>query len=142
MSVLSRKRKKIAQQQIKYKILTMAIILELNGNTNPRQFITNLTTKINRGSIETWEIDNEGDFTLTSQVWQNKAWFRPRFPEPSNQAHQEVSFGLISSKRYRLTKAVYAVFHARLAETLLAYCDNDIEKIHITSLMDSNIDFI
>lgn len=118
----------------------MAITITLNEHTQKANFIKNLQRFISNGSSSTWCVDSEGDFTHTPQQWRNRAWFRLR--KDLSPRSRTVCFGIISSKTYRFTKEIYAIYHGRFAEMLLAHFDDDIANISLSSQMDAMIDFI
>lgn len=90
----------------------------------PKKLLTTLKSAIDDGRATTWVYDSEGDFTHTSEQWIRKAWLRPKVVEKS-----ELIFFILAPKETVLTAAVYAVYHARLVETLLRYCDDYFEEI-------------
>ena len=90
-----------------------------------------LNKKIEDGDIETWEVDQDGDFTHSREQWRCKAWIhKPVIP---NNEDNQLIFGLVGNKQVSMTKALYAVYHGRFSEMLLSHFDDIIEKIEITS---------
>ncbi|MCC8068394.1 MAG: hypothetical protein LIO71_01310 [Ruminococcus sp.] len=110
----------------------MALIIHTN------QFLSlqsKLNLAIQLGVINTWIVDDEGDYTIAKERWRMKAWFRLR-----QVSEHEAIFGIVSSKKYPLTKEIYGVYHGRLAATLLSHFDNLIDSIEIPALLDSKWD--
>lgn len=112
----------------------MAIIVKTK--VSPKKLIDKLNEKINRESIITWIVDEDGDYTHTPAQWMYRAWFKAR-----EGGDQTIVFGLVESRKYTLTKELYAVYHGRFAEMLLAHFDGDIEDIAIRPLLDKNLDY-
>jgi len=86
--------------------------------------------QITNGKIETWESTGSGSFTHTaaSGQWKNKAWFRPSV------GAGEIVFNIVRPKGGKVSKEVYAVYHGRFSEMLLAHFDDDISEIRLTAL--------
>lgn len=112
----------------------MAIILQVKEST--REVFVNRLTGVLR---DTWSVDREGDFTHTPQQWVGKAWFRIRPAEDS--CLDSIKIGIIQSRQHKLTPAIYAVYHGRFVEMLLAHFDKYITDIRITPLLDYSIDY-
>lgn len=110
----------------------MALIIHTNQNTDLQ---SELNLAIQLGVIDTWIVDEDGDYTITKEKWRMKAWFRMRQVND-----QGVIFGIVSSKKYPLTKEIFGVYHGRFAATLLSHFDNLIDSIEIPSLLDSKWD--
>jgi hypothetical protein len=86
--------------------------------SNPRALLDAIKKKIDEKHIQTWEYDKDGDFTHSAAQWNKRAWLRP-------------SIGLGSLKLTTLPRAnsnvsteLYAIFHGRFIEMLLAHFDN------------------
>lgn len=109
----------------------MAIIIT---TTSPDDFSAAFLRKVRSGRIPTWIIDEDGDLTISSPRWRNMAWFEIQV------AQTQVGFGIIPSAICRMTKELYAVFHGRLAATLLAYFDDEISDMRITPQFDERFD--
>jgi hypothetical protein len=67
---------------------------------------------IDNKHIQTWEYDEDGDFTHTaaSGQWKNKAWLSGR---------PTVNAFVILGPKGGITRGVYAVYHGRFIEMLL-----------------------
>jgi hypothetical protein len=72
---------------------------------------------IDRGHIDTWAYDNDGDFTHTASggQWKNKAWLRPEVES------DRLRLRIVKPENEGLTREVFAVYHGRFIETLLAH---------------------
>lgn len=109
----------------------MAVIVEIR---NPNDFEEKIKRKIDSGLIETWTIDDDGDYTHTPAQWVCKAWMHLfKMSDISDCDKNKLVFGIIGNKQVQMTKSLYAVYHGRFAEMLLAHFDDEIDKIVITS---------
>jgi hypothetical protein len=72
---------------------------------------------IDGGRIDTWAYDNEGDFTHTASTgqWKNEAWLRPSVET------DRLRLRIIKPKNKGLTREVFAVYHGRFIEMLVAH---------------------
>ncbi len=89
-----------------------------------------MNESIESGEIETWTVDKDGDYTHKPVQWRNKAWISVSDVIP----RETVIFGIISRRFVKMTKDIYAVYHGRFSEMLLAHFDTLIEKIEISAL--------
>ena len=76
-----------------------------------------------------------GDYTMTPSQWHKQAWMRPQ-----EKAGMIVKFGIIPRRDAKLSKEVYAVYHGRFAEMLLAHFDNNIQSLEISPMLVHGID--
>lgn len=91
-----------------------------------------------QGGIDTWIMDNEGDFTHTPPQWREKAWLR----RSESSEEYELIFGIIGRKDMKMSKTIYAVYHGRFVEMLLTHFDMEIEEIKVSSLLENGIDLV
>jgi hypothetical protein len=75
---------------------------------------------IDQGHIATWRYDGDGDFTHTasSGQWNGKAWLRPQVKSDM------LRLVIVKTERVPLTREIYAVFHGRFIEMLIAHVPN------------------
>lgn len=97
--------------------------------------LKNIHDLINQNRIQTWEYDAVGDYTMTPLQWRRQAWIRLQKEEG-----ETIKFGIIPRRDAKLSKEVYAIYHGRFAEMLLAHFDINIAKIEISSLLVKGID--
>ena len=84
--------------------------------------------EIGDGRITTWKIDRDGDLTLTSEIFANRAWMRPKvLPD-------RLLFNIVGKKNEKTSTRVYAAFHGRLVQMLLAYFDTQLNRVTATAL--------
>lgn len=72
---------------------------------------------VDQGHIRTWKYNREGYFTHTPSdgQWTQKAWF---WPEAES---DKLRFLIVRAKGVSLTREVYAVYHGRFIEMLIAH---------------------
>ena len=102
----------------------MAVIVKTN---NPESLLASIKKEINSNTIDTWSVDNDGDFTHTPEQWINKAWFTPRIYAG------ELRFGILSPKDVKITTFIYGVYHGRFIEMLLNHFDDAFTQAYATS---------
>lgn len=85
---------------------------------SPDKLLAAIKIGIDKGHIETWEYDGDGDFTHTPPQWRYKAWLRPVIVSGS------LRFGILSRKDIDLSTETYAVYHGRFIEMILAHLDS------------------
>jgi len=83
----------------------------------PSAMLAAIKKAITERRVDTWSYDSDGDFTHTPPQWAKKAWLRP-----SIQAGALV-LNILNPKGVTISKEVYAVFHGRFIEMLLAHFD-------------------
>lgn len=106
----------------------MALIV---NTSSPNELQKELTEKIINSKIDTWEFDEDGDFTHSPEQWRYKAWIHE--PVYSKKNKNQLIFGIIGNKEVTMTKSLYAVYHGRFAEMLLSHFDEIIDNIEITA---------
>jgi hypothetical protein len=97
---------------------------------SPQELLAAIGREIDNGEITTWEMTSQGSFTHTpaSGQWKNKAWLRPTIGDKS------IVFNIIRPKGGNVSKEVYAVYHGRFSEMLLAHFDAELTAIRLTAL--------
>ena len=103
----------------------MAISINLK-RVNFDTFINLLNKSILDGSVDTWELDDDGDFTHSSPQWYQKAWFHAYKIDDFN-----IEFGILSRKGIKVSMMEYSIYHGRFVELLLNHCGENIEKMEI-----------
>ena len=82
----------------------------------PGKLLTKIRDAVDDKAIETWEYDDEGDFTHTPPQWRRKAWLRPSVEQ------NKLSFYIVPHTQ-GLSVPVYAVYHGRFIEMMLTHFD-------------------
>ena len=95
------------------------------STSDPQGLLNDIRESIKKQIVQTWSVDDDGDFTHVSQ-WENKAWFKP-----SVQSNR-LAFGLIGRKDEVMTKSIYGIYHGRFSEMLLTHFDLRITNLELT----------
>jgi hypothetical protein len=98
---------------------------------DPHKLISDINDKIKKSNIDTWSVDDEGDYTHTAIQWKNRAWFHPIFET------DRVVFAIWGRVSENLSVVDYAIYHGRFVEMLLSHFDNECNNIEVTSLATS-----
>jgi len=101
----------------------------------PTTLLRKIREGIAAGSIETWEINSDGDFTHTSDQWKKKGYFTP------DRRKGFLSFGLVGEKNKEMLKEVYGVYHGRFIQMLLNHFDDYFDSVTATAEMDDIDEF-
>lgn len=85
--------------------------------TKPKTLLARIKKGINAGHIQTWEYDDEGDFThiTADDQWDKKAFLKPSFRD------DRLLFNIIKIEGKSLSRSVYAVYHGRFIEMAIAH---------------------
>lgn len=110
----------------------MAIILKLS--VSPLTALSLLKEKIDKHEIDTWEYDEDGDFTHSAIQWKNKAWLTNYIKE------DKLIFGILGRKDTKLSLMEYSVYHGSFTELLLNHFSKDILSFEITAPHFSKFD--
>ena len=97
------------------------------NTTDPQGLVDKIKDYINKGKIDTWKYDSDGDLTHSATQWNKKAWLRPKIEE------DRVVFGLLGNTNDVMTKELYAIYHGRFIEMLLAHFDEFVTLIWASS---------
>lgn len=84
----------------------------------PKKLLATYKKAVDDGHVDTWQYDGDGDFTHTAEQWIRKAWLRPKVVEGT-----ELVFYILKPTDTKLSTEVYAIYHGRFIETMLAHCD-------------------
>jgi hypothetical protein len=94
---------------------------------NPTGLLQQIRSAIDSGAVETWKYDKDGDFTHSPPQWKNKAWLRPSLSPGL------LRLGILGQENTTLSKEVYAVYHGRFIEMLLAHFDDSFSRAEATA---------
>jgi hypothetical protein len=64
----------------------------------------------------------------TPEQWKNKAWLRPQILQG------RLHFYIVKPRLTAVSREVYAVYHGRFLEAMLAHCDELFAGAHATAL--------
>ena len=112
----------------------MAIIIKTK---NPQKLIKLLNEAIENQEILTWNVDQDGDYTITRDQWRYHAWFRPREIKKD-----ELIFGIVQSRKYSMTRNLYGIYHGRFVATLLSHFDELMDDITVSPLLKRGVDIV
>jgi hypothetical protein len=84
---------------------------------NPQSVLQTFKKAIDDKHIVTWSYDASGDFTHTTSQWENLAWLRPVVKS------DRLVLNIIRPKGLKVSSEVYAIYHGRFIEAMLAHCD-------------------
>lgn len=104
---------------------------------NPQQLVEQIKKAITEKSIVTWSLDSDGDFNPTQDQWEGKAWMRVKTKDSEPNI---LYVAIIESRKVKMTRSIYGVFHGRFSEMLLTHFDTDIVSLSISPLLDPRID--
>ena len=87
------------------------------ASANPQLLLATFKQKIDHKHVITWLYDGDGDFTHNTDQWKNKAWLRPQI------LLRQLHLHIISPRNSKISVEVYAIYHGRFIEAMLAHCD-------------------
>lgn len=105
------------------------------NDISPNILVKRINDLIDQNRIQTWEYDMMGDYTMTPHQWKEQAWMRPAV-----KAGKTIKFGIIKRRDMNMSMEVYAVYHGRFAEMLLAHFDINIKSLEISPMLVRGID--
>ncbi|HXM17895.1 MAG TPA: hypothetical protein VN934_03695 [Candidatus Tumulicola sp.] len=85
---------------------------------------------IDEGHIETWDYDEDGDFTHTPDQWFETAWLRPSLEDDS------LLLNILPPKGVNISSEVYAVYHGRFIEMAIEHFEDWIGDAVATAAVD------
>ena len=97
------------------------------NTASPQRLLASLREAIQKGRIATWSEEN-GYFTHTPIQWARKAWLLPTLQG------NELRFAIINSRGSNVSSEVYAVYHGRFIETMLAHFDQQFTNGYATAM--------
>ena len=93
------------------------------STTKPNALLAAIKKAINSKKITTWSYTANGYFTHTPEQWKAKAWLLPKVIDGS-----ELRFGIIRPTNASVGTEVYAVYHGRFIEMMLAHFDTEFQN--------------
>jgi hypothetical protein len=89
------------------------------NTTTPNKLLAEFKKAIDSGKVVTWSYDTDSDFTHTAQQWKSLAWLRPKIKDGEG-----LIFTILKPKNAKISSEVYAIYHGRFIESMLAHCDS------------------
>lgn len=105
------------------------------NDISPNALLKGINDLISQNRIQTWEYDIMGDYTMIPSQWREQAWMRPAV-----KVGRTIKFGIIKRRDMNMSKEVYAVYHGRFAEMLLAHFDINIKRLEISPRLVKGVD--
>jgi hypothetical protein len=106
----------------------MAIIITTE---RPNELLGAIKTAIDNDDIITWSYDDAGDFTHTAKQWINEAWLRPKIYAG------ELRLGIVPPQGVKVSTEIYAIYHGRFIEMILAHFDKKFTNAMATALLEA-----
>jgi len=91
------------------------------STTTPHALLSELKKAIDERKITTWSHAN-GYFTHTPEQWRAKAWLLPTV------VGSELRFGIIHPQGMTISTEIYAIYHGRFIEMMLAHFDSKLSS--------------
>lgn len=113
----------------------MALVVETD---EPDEVMKRIYADIENNRIDTWTVNAAGYFTAVPKQWYNRAWMR----KSNLMKERYLCFGIIEVRRGTMTQELYAVYHCRFAEMILAHCGDLIGNIMISPCSIKGVDVI
>jgi hypothetical protein len=98
----------------------------------PNKLLSTFKKAIDDGHVDTWSYDKDGDFTHTPPQWNKLAWLRPSVVDG-----EKLIFKIIRPQNSTVSTEVYAVYHGRFIESMLAHCNQLFTDARATATADS-----
>jgi hypothetical protein len=98
---------------------------------NPQGLLANIKAAIADGTIRTWEVDKDGDFTHATDQWRYAAWLRPRIEKG------ELRFIILAPVGKGMAREVYAIYHGRFLEAVLAHFDTQFSSARASAMPEA-----
>ena len=95
----------------------------------PKKLLATYKKAIDDGHVVTWAYDADGDFTHTAEQWNRKAWLRPRIREA-----EALTLNILAPQDSSISSEIYAIYHGRFIESVLAHCDKLFEDATATGM--------
>jgi hypothetical protein len=94
---------------------------------SPRALLEAVKQAIRDGLVDTWTY-KEGYFTHSPEKWRYKAFLKPSMES------EDLILNIIGPKDQDVSAEVYAVYHGRFIEMLLAHFDRALDSATATSM--------
>lgn len=101
------------------------------STSSPQAILNGIKKGIDDKKILTWgykDIKGVRYYTHTADQWNMAAWFKASLEPPS------LVFYILAPKGKKISTEVYAVYHGRLAEMLLAHFDDKFSEASASSM--------
>lgn len=116
----------------------MAIIIQ---GCRPEVLLQDIYFSVSKPSVNTWQFDADGDFTLVPPHWYCHAWLRPRC-DLFNSEPDNLVFGIVQSQKWKMSTSLYCIYHSQFVEMLLTHFDSQFKNVNITALLNKQYDIL
>jgi hypothetical protein len=104
--------------------------------TNPQDLLNKIRTAIDQKRVVTWRYINQSNLEYFTHItpdkqWDGKAWFKPAVET------DQLLFNIIRPQNSKVSSELYAVYHGRFAEMLLAHFDKEFSIVWAGALAES-----
>ena len=94
----------------------------------PSALLKEIKAAVADGTVRTWAVDKDGDFSHTAEQWRGLAWLRPRILK------DRIVFNILGAKGKSMSRVTYGVYHGRFIEMLLTHFDEKFQNAVATAL--------
>lgn len=98
----------------------------------PQKLLKKINAAVEDGTVGTWQIDDDGDFTHTPRQWIYQAWFRPAV------LSKTLVFNIFGPASKQVSTTAYAIYHGRFVEMLLNHFDEDFSSAIATAMPEGD----
>jgi hypothetical protein len=102
------------------------------NSANPGLLLATFKRKIDQKHVVTWSYDKDGDFTHETDQWRHKAWLRSEIQAGLLLLH------IVRPNNSNVSREVYAIYHGRFIEAMLAHCDTLFSHASASALATSS----
>ncbi len=98
---------------------------------NGQAVLTAIYKAIDENKVRTWRYETHDGvkyLTHSAEQWDQKAWMKASVQQPG------LVFNIVKPKSTNISTEVYAIYHGRLVEMLLAHFDGQISGAAATSM--------
>jgi hypothetical protein len=95
---------------------------------SPQQLLSSFKKAIADKDVVTWSCDSDGDFTHATEQWKRLAWLRPAIQTGY------LVMNIIKPQNKTISTEVYAIYHGRFIESMLAHFDKEFSDARASSI--------
>jgi hypothetical protein len=95
---------------------------------SPEKLLQAIKDAIDDKHIKTWHYDDDGDFTHSAPQWNQQAWLRPEIKTGI------LELGILAPCDVKISTEVYAIYHGRFIEMILAHFDDAFAQVGATAM--------
>jgi hypothetical protein len=102
--------------------------------STPNKLLSTFKKAIDDNHVDTWTYDTDGDFTHIPSQWKSKAWLRPAVVDG-----EKLVFKIIRPQNFSVPTEIYAVYHGRFIESMIAHCNQLFTDARATAVADTGV---